>query len=157
MLDLLGVTPRRRALRDQPAKALAILGHQFVECVDDWRQSKRRQDTAERSGELDLSKEQHAPTPIARDRRAITEYKPPAFTAPFLWHRGEQAARLVIRERKQCEFLAPVKRGDDPRRPTAEPSAAGIEQNRAREEMGGHYAGARVLGHFHRGWATTRR
>jgi hypothetical protein len=146
VLDALGIPPWRRTLGDEPAKALAILGHQPVECVDDWRQSKRPQDAAERSGELDLSKEQDAPTPVARDWGAIAEYQPPTFAALFVWHRGEQAARLLIRERKQCEFLASVERGDDTRRPTAEPSAAGIEQNRARQ----------VRTH-HRGWATTRR
>jgi hypothetical protein len=88
------------------------------------------------------------PPPSPSDWRAIAEYEPPTFAAPFLWHRGEQAPRLLIRERKQCEFLASVKRGDDPRRPTAEPSAARIEQNRAREVIGGHYAGVHVLGPF---------
>jgi hypothetical protein len=94
---------------------------------------------AERSGELDLSKEQDAPTPVARDWCAIAEDEPPTFTAPFHWHRGEQAARLLIRKRKQCQFCASVELGDDPRRPTAKPSAAGIEQNRAGEVMGGRY------------------
>jgi hypothetical protein len=132
-----GIPPWRRTLRDKPAKALAILGHQPVECVDDWRQSKRPQDAAERSGELDLGNEHDAPTPVARDWRAIAEYEPPTFAAPFVWHRGEEATRLLIRERKQCEFLASVERSDDPRRPTAEPSAAGIEQHRARQVRGG--------------------
>jgi hypothetical protein len=61
-----------------------------------------------------------------------------------LRHRSEQAPRFLIGERKQCKLLASVQRGDDPRRPTAEPSAAGIEQHRAREGIGGHYAGVHV-------------
>jgi hypothetical protein len=100
---------------------------------------------AERSGELDLSKEQDAPTPVARDWRAIAEYEPPTFAAPFLRHRGKQAAGLLIRERKQCQFCASVELGDDPRRPTAKPSAAGIEQNRARELRGGRYVRVHML------------
>ena len=55
---------------------------------------------------------------------------------------------LFIRERKQCQFLVSVESGDDPRRPTTEPSAARIEQNRAREVKGGRYGGAQVLCHF---------
>ena len=52
---------------------------------------------------------------------------------------------LLISERKQCQFFASVKRGDDPRRPTAKPSAAGIEQNRSPEVRGARYARAHVL------------
>jgi hypothetical protein len=115
------------------------VGQQPVESVDDWRQSKHPQHAAERSGELDLSKEQHAPTPVARDWRTIAEHEPPTFTAPFLWHRCKEAARLLIPERKQCQFRASVEPGDDPRRPTTKPSATGIEQNRAGEVMGGRY------------------
>jgi len=88
---------------------------------------RNAQNAAERLGELDLSKEHDASTPVARAWRAIAEYEPPTFAASFLWYRGEQAPCLLIRQRKQCEFLASVKRGDDPRRPTAEPSAARIE------------------------------
>ena len=120
------------------------------------RQSKHPQDAAERSGELDLSKEHDASARVARDWRAIAEYEPPTFAAPFLWHRGEQAPRLLIREPKQCEFLALVERGDDPRRPAAEPSAAGIEQNWARRVMGGPCAGVKVLGHFQKTIPRTR-
>jgi len=38
--------------------------------------------------------------------------------------------RLVVVEREQRELLAAVDDGDDTRRPAAEPSAAGIQQNR---------------------------
>ena len=111
---------------------------------------------AERSGEVDLSKEHQASTPVARDWRAIAEYEPPTLAPPFIWQRSEQAPRLLFRERKQCEFLASVECDDDPRRPTAEPSAAGIEQNRAREAMRVHEAGIQVLGHFQKTMPRTR-
>lgn len=75
----------------------------------------------------------------------IAEYKPPTFAAPLLGHRCEQAPRLRIGKRKQCEFLASVKRGDDPRRPTAKPSAARIEQNWARDVIGVDYPGVQVF------------
>jgi hypothetical protein len=41
--------------------------------------------------------------------------------------------------------LASIKHGDDPRRPTAEPSATGIEQNRPREVSRGTYARLHVV------------
>ncbi len=94
---------------------------------------------------MDLGKEHEGPTSVARDCGTIAEYEPPAFAAPFLRHRSEQAPGLLIGERKQCQFFASVERGDDPRRPTAEPSAAGIEQDRARQVRGGRYARAHVL------------
>ena len=144
----LGIAPWRRTLGDEPTEARAIAGHERVEVVDEWRQSERAKDAAEWPGELDLGEERYARTTVARDGCAIAEYEPPTFAAPFLWHRGEQAPRLLIRERKQCEFLASVERGDDPRRPAAEPSATGVEQNRARKLMAGHYAGAQVRGHI---------
>ena len=103
------------------------MSHEPVKHVDERRQSERVKNAAERSGELDLGKEHDAATPVARDWRAIAEYEPPTFAAPFLGHGGEQAPGFLIGERKQCQFFASVERGDDPRRPTAEPSAAGIE------------------------------
>jgi hypothetical protein len=148
ILDALGIPPWRRTLGDEPAKTLAILSHEPVKHVDERRQSERAKDASERSGELDLGKEHEAPTSVARDWGTIAEYEPPAFAAPFLRHRSEQAPGLLIGERKQCQFFASVERGDDPRRPTAEPSAAGIEQDRARQVRGGRYAGVKVLGHF---------
>jgi hypothetical protein len=46
---------------------------------------------------------------------------------------GEQTPSPLVCEGQQCQFLLAIKRGDDTRRPTAEPSAAGIEQNRPPE------------------------
>ena len=144
-LDALGIPPWRRTLGDEPAETLAILGHEPVKHVDERRQSERAKDASEGSGELDLGKEHEAPTSVARDWGTIAEYEPPAFAAPFLRHRSEQDPGLLIGERKQCQFFASVERGDDPRRPTAEPSAAGIEQDRPRQVRSGLYAQAHVL------------
>jgi hypothetical protein len=142
----LGVSSWRRTFRNEPTKALAVPGHQSVECVDDRRQSKCPQNAAERSGEPDLSEEHDTPTSVPGDWRASAGDEPPTLAALLLWHRGEQGPRRLVGKRKQCEFLASVKRGDDPRRPTAEPSAARIEQNRTREEIASYYAGVHVLG-----------
>jgi hypothetical protein len=40
---------------------------------------------------------------------------------------------LIIGERKQGQLVMSVELGDDPRRPTAKLSAAGIEENGTRE------------------------
>ena len=52
---------------------------------------------------------------------------------------------FIIGERKQSQFFTSIKRGDDPRRPTAEPSAAGIEQNGPPEVRDARYARAHAL------------
>jgi hypothetical protein len=129
-----GIPPWRRTFGDEPAKALATPSKEFVPHVDERRQSQRAKDAAERSGKLDLGKEQDAPTPVPSDRRPIAEYEPPTFAALFVRHRGEEASRLFIVKRKQGQLLATVEPGDDPRRPAAEPSTSGIKQDRARQE-----------------------
>ena len=126
-LSGLGIPPWCRTVGDEPAKALAILSQEPVKHVDERGQSERPKGTAEWPGQLDLDEEHDAPALIAGDWRPIAEYEPPTFAAPFLRHRGEQVPGLLIGQRKQCQPFAPVKRGDDPRRPTAKPSAAGIE------------------------------
>jgi hypothetical protein len=47
----------------------------------------------------------------------------------LLGHGPEEAVGLLVRERDQRQLLVPVKLGDDPRRPRAEPSAAGVEKD----------------------------
>ena len=89
--------------------------------------------SAERSGQPNLGKERDAPSAVAWDGCAIAEDEPPAFVTLLLRDFGQQTVGLLIGERKQRQFVVPVDGGDDPRRPTAEPSATGIEENRARE------------------------
>ncbi len=145
VLDGSGIPPWRRTLRDEPAKPLSIPSQDPVKHIHERRQSERTKEVAQWSGELDLGEEHDAPTLVARDCRPIAEYEPPTFAAPFLRHRGEQVPGLLIGERKQCQFFTSVKRGDDPRRPTAEPSAAGVEQNQAPGIRRARYARAHVL------------
>ena len=103
--------------------------------------------SAERSGQPDLGKKRDAPSAVAWDGCAIAEDEPPAFVALLLGDFGQQTVGLPIGERKQGQFVVSVDGGDDPRRPTAEPSATGIEENRAREwELRGDTR-ARVLCH----------
>ncbi len=74
VLDALGIPPWRRTVGDEPAKALAIPSQDLVKRVDERRQSERAKDASERSGELDLGKEQEASTAVARDWSTVGEY-----------------------------------------------------------------------------------
>jgi hypothetical protein len=49
-------------------------------------------------GEAKLGEEQDPATRVATYRRTIAEDEPPAFGAPFLGYRGEQALGLFICE-----------------------------------------------------------
>lgn len=57
--------------------------------------------------------------------------QPPAFAPPVRRHQGEQVPGLLISQPEQCQFFLTVELRDDPRRPTAKPSPAGIEENGA--------------------------
>lgn len=72
------------------------MSHEPVKQLHERRQSERAKNKAEQSGELDLGKEHDATTHVARDWRAIAEYEPPTFAAPFLGHGGEQPAGFLI-------------------------------------------------------------
>jgi hypothetical protein len=128
-------TPRRRTLRNEPAQAAATQSHDLVDHIDERRQPQRAKKTAERSSEPKLGKEHDASAAVARHRRAIAEDEPPTVAAFFLGHRSEQASSMLIREWNQRQLSCPVNFGDDPRRPTAKSSAAGIEQNRSAEVL----------------------
>ncbi len=47
-------------------------------------------------------------TLVPTDYGAITEYDPPTLPALLLRHRGQQAPRLFIAERKQRQFLVAI-------------------------------------------------
>ena len=95
---------------------------------------------------LERGKERHAAAMIARDGCPVAKYQPPTVSAFGLGHRSEQPHCLLVCEREQREFFASVYRGDDPRRPTAEPSTARIQENRALKLIS-EYDGLGVLQH----------
>jgi hypothetical protein len=154
--ERLGIAPWRRTLGDEPTEALAIVSEEPVERVHQRRDSERAKHAAERSRQLDLRQERHAATTVTRDRCAIAENDPPTFAAPDLGNGCEQTPRFLIREGKQGQLLPSIERGDDPRRPAAEPSAAGIQQDRAPEARRRHDAGAQVLCRFRAGQLSVR-
>jgi hypothetical protein len=107
-----------------------VARHKPVDNVDEPWQPERFKQPAEGSRQPDLRKQSHATSAVAADGCAIAQNKPPAFVALFLWDCREHVLDLGVRQREKGQLLASIDGGDDPRRPTAEPSAVGIEQNR---------------------------
>ena len=101
--------------------------------VDERGRPQSAEHETERAGQPQLGQERHASSPVAADGRAVAVDEPPALVSFLLGNRAEQYAGLLVVEGKQAELVAAVDGGDDPRRPAAEPSTAGIEEHRARE------------------------
>jgi hypothetical protein len=93
---------------------------------------------------------------VSRDCRPIAEHEPPTFPACLLRDGCQQATGLLIREWKQGQFFASINPGDDPRRPAAEPSAAGIEKDRAPKPKRRRYIRVHVFHHFRKTIASLR-
>jgi hypothetical protein len=125
---------------DEPAEPAALPGHDRVEYVDQPGKSEHPQRASEGSRERNLDQERDAAASVTGEKGAVRANQPPAFLPFVVWHRGEQPRRLGIGERKECERVFSIERGDDPRRPTAEPSTATIEQRRAHHGGRGSYA-----------------
>jgi hypothetical protein len=104
---------------------------QLVQRVDECRGAETLEQTAERAGQPHLGEEPCAPSAVTRYRGAVTQHQPPTAPSLGLGDGCEQTVGLRIGERKHRQFLAPVERGDEPRRPAAEPSAARVQQDRA--------------------------
>jgi len=128
-----GITPWRRSVGNEPTEARAVPSDDLVQGVHDWSCSEGAQHASERAGQPDFGKESHASSAVAGNGRAIAENEPPTVVARVLRNEGEQTVGLLIGKREQGQLFVSVKRGDDPRRPAAESSAAGIEQNWSRK------------------------
>jgi hypothetical protein len=109
-----------------------MTSHQRVQRVEEGPRPERSEHASQGTGPADFGEERDGSSAIAGNERAIAEDEPPAFPPRFLGHGCEQAVGLLIGQWQQGEFFVPVESGDDTRRPAAEPSAAGVEQDRAR-------------------------
>jgi hypothetical protein len=110
-----------------------VTGYDLVERVDEHRRVQRSEHASQRPGQSHLGEERDASSSVAGNRRPLPEDEPPAFIPRFLGHGHKQTAGLIIVERKQSQLFATVEPGGDTRRPPAELSSSGIEQNRPRE------------------------
>jgi hypothetical protein len=123
-----------------------VTGYDLVERVDEHRRVQRSEHASQRPGQSHLGEERDASSSVAGNRRPLPEDEPPAFIPRFLGHGHKQTAGLIIVERKQSQLFATVEPGDDTRRPPAELSGAGIEQNWTRKGRDRHLVGVQVSG-----------
>jgi hypothetical protein len=67
---------------------------------------------------------------VAFDQRSVSEHDPPAIGTPLLGNSRQQDRCFRVIERNERQFTPAIESGDDPRRPSAESSAAREEKNR---------------------------
>jgi hypothetical protein len=125
-----------------------VAGYELVERVDERRDAQRPERACQGPGQPDLCEERDAAARVAGNRRPVATHEPPAFVPRVFGHGYEQAAGLVVCERQQSQLFVSVEPGDDTRRPPAEPSGAGIEQDRPRKRRDRHVINMR--GSWHR-------
>jgi hypothetical protein len=140
-----GIAARSRPVGDDAPESPSVVRSDAVDGVDDRRQAKPEQCAAETAGSLELSEERDASAPVAGNGCAVSKDEPPAVVALLHRNRRQQLRGGVVLEREQREVPAPVDPGDEPRRPTAEPSAPGIEEHRP--PKGRVYGSGSTLGH----------
>jgi hypothetical protein len=124
-----------------------VTGYEPIERVEERRGVQRPEHVSRGLGQPDLREERDAATGVAGNRCPVAEHEPPAFVPRLFGHTCEQAAGLFIGERQKRQLFVSVEPGDDTRRPPAELSGAGIEQNRARKRRYRHVISLRVSRH----------
>jgi hypothetical protein len=107
--------------------------HDLVQLVQQRRRSQSSQDSAERAGQPDRDEERLAPAVVSGKQAPVGKDEPPALATRLLGHGRKQMAGFLVGQREQRQLFVPVDRGDDPRRPPAELSGAGIEENGTRK------------------------
>lgn len=129
-----GKTPRSGTVGHESSEPTSMACDHAVERVDGRRQPERAKQKAERACQAKLGEQHDAAATVAGDRSAVAQDEPPALAPLLLGYPGKQLRGRVVGQREQCKLLSAVDRGDDPRRPAAEPSAAVVEH---------HWAGVR--------------
>jgi hypothetical protein len=119
----------------------------LLDGVDEHRAAQRSKRASDRPCETDLSQERDASSGIAGNRRSVPEDEPPALVPRLFGHVCEQAAGLIIGEWQKSQLVVSVEPGDDTRRPPAELSGPGVEQNRARQTRDRRIVGVRAASH----------
>jgi hypothetical protein len=110
-----------------------VTGYDLVECVDDRRPVHCAEQVFRRPRQPDLGQERGAAPCVPGNRSSVAVDEPKASEPRILGHAGEQAAGLLIVQRKERDPLVSVEPDDDTRRPPTELSGAVIEQDRAKK------------------------
>jgi len=124
-----------------------VARYDLVKPVDERRGVDGSDDARQTTGEPDLGEERHAAAVIAGNQRPVLQDEPPTLVPSLFGYACEQLAGFIVRERQQRQLFASVDPGDDTRRPSAEPSGPGIEQNRAQETRDRRVVGVHVPCH----------
>jgi hypothetical protein len=124
-----GVAARRRTVGHEAAEPPTVSRHEPVECVDSVREPNALERRTQTTRQAQLAEERRTGSSVAAQRRPVAEDEPPALRALVLGNRRKEPVGLAVPEREQREPLASVERGDDPRRPAAEASAAVVEEH----------------------------
>jgi hypothetical protein len=114
-------------------EAQAVTGHDLVECVDDRRRVYCAEHVFHWPRQPDLGQERGAAPGVTGDRSSVAEDEPKASEPRSVGHAGEQAAGLLIVQRKERNPFVSVEPDDDTRRPPTELSGAVIEQDGAKK------------------------
>jgi hypothetical protein len=122
-----------QAVRNDATQSPATPRDERVESVDERRCPQDEEHRAERPGQANLHEESHAASRIPWNRRSIPRNEPPAVVPRLLGDAREQPSGFFIGQPEQRELLAAVPSSDDTRRPPAEPSGAGVEEDGASE------------------------
>jgi hypothetical protein len=122
---------RTRAVGNEVPEPRAVARNDAVRVLDD-AVRKGVEETAGRPGAAHRAQKYDAASP-APDERPVREHEAPRRHARVIGYPFEQALRLFVLQRQECEIFFAVELGDDPRSPAAEPSARVVEQNGAVE------------------------
>jgi hypothetical protein len=114
-------------------EALAVTGHDLVERIGEPRHLECSERTSHRPRQPEFGQEHNAAAGVTCNRSPVTENEPPAFEPGIFGDACEQAAGLLVVQRKQRQLFVSVEPDGDPRRPPAELSGAVIEHHRAKE------------------------
>ena len=123
----------RFAVRNEVPEEPAVTGHDLVECIDERRRVECSERTSHRPRQPEFGHEHNAAAGVTCNRSPVRENEPPAFEPGIFGDAYEQAAGLLIVQRKQRQLFVSVEPDDAPRRPPAELSGAGIEHHGAKE------------------------
>jgi hypothetical protein len=109
-----------------------VTRYDLVEGVDDRRCVECPERACDWLRQPDFAQERCAAPGVTGDRSSVADDEPKAPESLIFGHVGEQAACLVIGQRKERNLFVLVELDDDTRRPPAELSGAVVEQDRAK-------------------------
>jgi hypothetical protein len=106
-----------------------VPGEELVDCIDQAGKAEHAKESSKRARDANPLEDDDTATSVSGNESAIRKHQPPTLSSSLFRNRGEKALCLFVCQWKQCERGFAIEPGDDPRRPAAEPSRAGVEQD----------------------------